>query len=269
MYINYNTVHGKEYATVTKSVRTGTSVGKGDQIYLGRVIDKDLGIYKSRERGIFHYDLKTNTFSKVDPEYIEPKEPRKTKYPKRAILSVSFGDIYVLDQFVRTNGFIDAIDAIGFRNPDTLHALYAYYILSPHANAHAQDWYDLTYAKYLYPKAQLSSQRISDALVDIGSEEAKRNFFKAYIRFLDKRPSTTGSDKPKMAGMTDGILIDSTGLPNAIQTPLTAVNNHNGVISEEIRLIYVVQQYTGMPLFSGMSPAMSLMSAPLFVPLRN
>jgi transposase len=30
---------------------------------------------------------------------------------------------------------------------------------------------------------------------------------------------------------------------------LTAVNNHNGVISEEIRLIYVVQQKTGLPLF--------------------
>ena len=53
MYINYNTVHGKEYATVTSSVRKGGSVLKGEQIYLGRVIDKSRGIYKSRERGLF------------------------------------------------------------------------------------------------------------------------------------------------------------------------------------------------------------------------
>ena len=248
MYINYNTVHGKEYATVTSSVRKGGSVLKGEQIYLGRVIDKSRGIYKSRERGLFRYDLSTNTYSAVDPDFIEPKETRKTKYPRRAILSVSFGDTYVLDQFVRSNGFLNTIDATGFRSLDTLHALFAYYILSPHANSHAQDWFDLTYAKYLYPKAQLSSQRISDALADIGSEEAKRGFFKAYIGFLEKRPSAD-TDKPQMNGMTDGILIDSTGLPNAIQTPLTAVNNHSGVISEEIRLIYVVQQHTGMPLF--------------------
>lgn len=30
---------------------------------------------------------------------------------------------------------------------------------------------------------------------------------------------------------------------------MTAVNNHSGVINEELRLIYVVQQHTGMPLF--------------------
>ena len=38
-------------------------------------------------------------------------------------------------------------------------------------------------------------------------------------------------------------------MPNAIHFPLTAVNNHNGQISEEVRLIYVVQQQTGLPLF--------------------
>ena len=89
MYINYNTVHGKEYATVTSSVRKGGSVLKGEQIYLGRVIDKSRGIYKSRERGLFRYDLSTNTYSAVDPDFIEPKETRKTKVPRRAILSVS------------------------------------------------------------------------------------------------------------------------------------------------------------------------------------
>ena len=55
--------------------------------------------------------------------------------------------------------------------------------------------------------------------------------------------------KPNPHGIDDGILIDSSGLPNSIRFPLTAVNNHNGVISEEIRLIYVVQQKTGLPLF--------------------
>ena len=93
----------------------------------------------------------------------------------------------------------------------------------------------------------MASQRISEALADIGSEDAKRSFFKEYFRFLDKCPDF---NKTKLSqGIDDGILIDSSGLPNAIHFPLTAVNNHNGVISEEIRLIYVVQQHTGMPLF--------------------
>lgn len=55
---------------------------------------------------------------------------------------------------------MEAIDAIGFRNPDTLHTLCAYYLLSPHSNVHPEDWYELSYAKCLYPKTRLQSQRI-------------------------------------------------------------------------------------------------------------
>lgn len=247
MYINYNTIGGIEYGTVTKSVRTGEKVSKSDQIYLGRVIDKERGIFKSRERGLFVYDIGTNTFGPVPADFEMPKVQRKKKYATRPTLVVSFGDVFLLDEYLKKSSFHKVIDAVRYRNPDTLHALLAFYILTSSANSHAEDWWELTYAKYLYPKAQMASQRISEALADIGSEDAKRSFFKEYFRFLDKCPDFNKT-KPSQ-GIDDGILIDSSGLPNAIHFPLTAVNNHNGVVSEEIRLIYVVQQHTGMPLF--------------------
>ncbi len=247
MYINYNTVNGVEYGTLTSSIRKGRKVEKSDQVYLGRVIDKERSIFKSRERGVFMYDIETNTFSDVPAEYEEPKIERKTRYSKRPTLIVSFGDVFLLDEYLKKSGLIRAVDAIGYRNSDTLHALLAYYILSPLANSHAEDWWELTYARYLYPKAQMSSQRISDALADIGSEDAKRSFFAEYYRFLEKTKDQNELETPY--GIDDGILIDSSGLPNAIHFPLTAVNNHNGKISEEVRLIYVVQQRTGLPLF--------------------
>lgn len=246
MYINYNIVGGIEYGTATTSVRNGHKVGKSEQIYLGRVIDKERGIFKNRRRGIFAYDVEANTFSPVPADYQEPENRHKTKYPKRPDLIVSFGDAYLLDEYLKKSGFMDAINAIGYRNPDTLRALLSYYILSPHANSHAEDWWKLTYARFLYPKAQMASQRISEALADIGSEDAKRSFFREYFKFLGKY---TTSGNTEAAGIGDGILIDSSGLPNSIHFPLTAVNNHNGVVSEEVRLIYVVQQHTGMPLF--------------------
>lgn len=246
MYINYNTVNGIEYGTAASSVRNGTKVEKGEQIYLGRVIDKERGIFKNRDRGVFVYDLESNTFSPVPADFEMPKLHRKTKYMKRPTLVVSFGDIFLLDEYLKKSGLMKALDAIAYRNPDTLRALLAYYILTPLANCHAEDWWELTYARYLYPKAQMASQRISEALADIGSEEAKRNFFKEYFRFLEGYAAQAG-DAPK--GIGDGVLIDSSGLPNSVHFPLTAVNNHNGVVSEELRLIYVVQQHTGMPLF--------------------
>lgn len=247
MYINYNTVNGIEYGTATSSVRNGAKVGKSEQIYLGRVIDKDRGIFRNRDRGLFVYDVLTNTFSPVPADFEAPKIKRKTKYSKRPTLIVSFGDIFLLDEYLKKSGLMKAIDAIGYRNNDTLHALVAYYILTSYANCHAEDWWELTYAKYLYPKAQMASQRISDALSDIGSEDAKRGFFKEYYKFLEKNADAGKTAQPDV--IDDGILIDSSGLPNSIRFPLTAVNNHNGVISEELRLIYVVQQNTGMPLF--------------------
>ncbi len=230
MYINYNTVNGIEYGTVTRSVRNGAKVKKQEQVYLGRVIDKARGIFKNREKGVFIYDLKSNTFSPVPANFEMPKLHRKTKYIKRKTLVVSFGDVFLLDEYLKKSGFMKAVNAIAYKNPDTLFALLAYYILTPFANCHAKDWWELTYAKYLYPKAQMDSQRISEALADIGSEEAKRHFFREYFCFLKKCVDYT-DHTPK--GIKDGVLIDSSGLPNAIHFPLTAINNHNGVMSEE------------------------------------
>ena len=246
MYINYKIKGGIEYAMVVTSVRKGNTVGKDKPLYLGRVLDKENNIFKSRERGVFTYDIQTGTFGSVPAEYEEPSLTRKTKYPVRKTLVVSFGDVFLLDSYLTKSGFINAVDAIGYRNPDTIHALLAFYILTSRANCHAEDWWELTYARYLYPSAQMSSQRISDALADIGSEDAKRSFFREYFHFLENQSK---SRDESYCGIDDGVLIDSSGLPNAIHFPLTAVNNHNGVISEEIRLIYVVQQHTGMPLF--------------------
>ena len=119
MYINYNIVNDIEYGTVTSSVGKGSKAGKGEQIYLGRVIDKERGIFKNRERGVFVYNLSENTFSAVSADFVEPKKQRKTKYTKRPALIVSFGDIFLLDSYLKKSGLVQAVDAIGYRNADT------------------------------------------------------------------------------------------------------------------------------------------------------
>ena len=52
-----------------------------------------------------------------------------------------------------------------------------------------------------------------------------------------------------MVSGDEAVLIDSSGLPNSVHFPLTAVSNHNGKINRELRIIAVVQKDTGMPLF--------------------
>lgn len=231
MHITYDIKGGVEYAKLCKSTREGKDVRK-DYTNLGRVLDKDAGIYRSRERGVFCYDLETDTYGKTAAEFVPPPTSRKES------LILDFGDVYFLDRFIGASGLLPSIDAVGYGNPDTLHAMVAYYAVCSAANCHAQSWWEGSYARILYPKANLSSQRISDFLVSIGDEHSQRDFFREYFKMLGGK----GADM-------ENVLIDSTGLPNSIRFPLTAVSNHGGEINNEVRLIYVVQQRTGLPLY--------------------
>jgi len=234
MYIDYTVKSGNTYARLTNSVRNGNKIEKEDKGNLGRVLDKDRGIYKSRERGVFTFDLVTGEYGNAPEDFV----PIETKKSRKEQLILDFGDIFFLDWYISNAGLRPAIDAIGYGNPDTLYAMICYYILCSMANSHAESWWEGSYARILYPRANLSSQRISNFLAAIGNEHSQRAFFQEYFTLLGRsgiRPTS--------------VLIDSTGLPNSVHFPLTAVSNRNGEINSEVRLIYVVHQKTGLPIY--------------------
>jgi hypothetical protein len=233
MYIGYDIKNGVKYAKLCSSSRVNGKV-KTKQKSLGRVLDEEKGIYRNRRLGIFTYDVETNTYGKPDASFV-PKPAKRTNHREKLILD--FGDAFFLDSYMNQKGLRSCIDAIGYGNPDTLYAMIHYYVLCNYALSHAEIWYEGSYVSELYPKANLSSQRISDFLAAIGEEYSQREFFTEYLKLVAKRKE--GTD----------ILIDSTGLPNSIHFPLTAVSNHNGTVSNEVRLIYVLQQETNLPLY--------------------
>ena len=230
MFITYYKKNEKLYAALCESKRDGKKVNK-TMTSLGRVIDKDKGIFKSRERGYFTYSLATQTYGKVDPAFSVPTTRGKLK------LLQDFGDTFFLDKFMEKEKILDCINAIGYGNNDTLKALICYYIVSNSANYHAKDWYDFNYASILYPNANLISQRISECLEAIGDEYSYRSFFNSYIKLFENVAKETNA------------AIDSTGLPNSIHFPLTAISNHNGEINNEVRLIYVLHLKTSLPIY--------------------
>ena len=240
MYIAYDIKNGVEYAKLVKSIRKGTKVVK-EYSNLGRVLDKKLGIYKNRERGIYQYDA-ANDFYDNNPDWSKSVTPVEYTTGKpsnhKEELILDFGDTFFLDSFVKNSGLNDVITGLDLKNPDTLRAMICYYILSNTANCHAETWFEGNYACKLYSEASLKSQRISEFLSELGSEEKYRAFFRRYFPYISN-------------GNADGenILIDSTGLPNSIHFPLTAISNHNGEISNEARLIFVTQQETGLPIY--------------------
>lgn len=234
MHIVYELKNDVEYGKLCTSIREGKKVRKTSE-NLGRVLDKERGIFQNRKLGVFTFSIEKG-YGKPPADFVSEVQLNmgKTK------LILDFGDSFFIDELLKKSGFVKVIEEIGYGNPDTLKAMLSYYILCRMANCHAQDWYEGNYARVLYPKANLTSQRISDFLTAIGDEYSYREFFKAYLEYLFKNANRTENV---------GILIDSTGLPNSIHFPLTAVSNHNGTISNEVRLIYVTQQETGMPIY--------------------
>ncbi len=135
------------------------------------------------------------------------------------------------------------IDEIRYKNKDTLYAMIAYYVISNAANCYANTWYEGSFESILYPKANMTSQRISDFMKSIGNSENVLKFFESHMKWIKENIS---SDK--------AIIIDSTGFHNSIHMPLTAISNHNSKISNEARMITTLLRDTGYPLMFRIIP---------------
>ena len=224
-FIHYDLKNGVEYATLYCPARVdGKKVN--DVQYLGKVIDKQHGIYQNRAKGMFKFSL-CDGYSEYTPPNIEGEEN----------LILDFGDVYLLTEHLKRAGIYDVIAGTLPKACDTVMAMTLFRVLSQNANCYASDWWEGSYARLLFPEAALSSQRLSEFLSELGKEAIQRRFFHRYLRYLCKD------------GNRKAILIDSTGLANKINFPLAAISTHGGKTSRESRLILAVDRASSMPLF--------------------
>jgi hypothetical protein len=206
---------------------------------LGRVLDKDKGIFTSRERGPFVY-LPGQEFQPIEDVYGHEESQRLGLICSKEQLILDFGDAYILHEFQQTSAILSLIKTAFPLHTDSILALLFFRILTGLANCHAETWLEGSYTRLLFPTANLRSSNITSLLKILGEEDGQRCFFRNYIQSIHKQEK-------------HGIIIDSTGLstglPNSINFPLTAMNSHNGEISNEVRLVVVVDRKTNMPLY--------------------
>lgn len=237
--ISYQKQGGHEYGTLCTVKREKGKVVKAYGETLGRVIDKDRLIFKSRARGLFQYDRKNNKFLSAPKDVEVPKRKSRMKVPARPV-TFTFGDVYMLDKYMQQTHFYGPIEDAYADKADSIKAMICYYILSTLSNQYASDWLATSMGQFLFPKAHIGSTQVSELLKYLGDESRQQLFFFSYLKWFVKRYQ--GDD-------LGNILLDSTGLPNSVHFRLTAISNHNGDINNEVRLIYVVQQSTGLPIF--------------------
>ena len=221
-----------------KTVYINGEARKEGQFNLGVVVDKSQNIFWNRKDGYITFDPVTEKISEAPLSTI-PSDWREVDHTRRRPpVCVDFGDTYLLDELIKGIGYDKVLDSINYANRDRLMSMLYYYVIEDKANRHAETWFRQNLIRILYPRAGLASQRISEFLAAIGTDDQKRDFLKAHIKYVLE---VTGGDVC--------VLIDSTGLPNSCNVPITRISSHEGDVNLEFRLIALVQKSTGLPLF--------------------
>lgn len=206
-FIRYKRFGNKEYAyeitaywdPVEKKPRQRTR-------YLGLVLDKEKGIYRKKE----------------------PEE-------KSEKLILDFGDVYLLQEFIESEGIDHLLGRVFGERKRYLLALLGYRLCHPSAMNYASIWHEGSVSRFLYKGVDLSSQRISDFLESIGDEALQRRFFEDYVS--------------SFAEAKEGVIIDTTSLPNQICFPFNAWGYGDSSMDKQIRFLFVVDRNSSLPLF--------------------
>ena len=206
-FIRYKLKGKKEYAyEITEYWDKNLGRSRQKSRYLGVVIDKNKKIFEKKKINIL---------------------------TEKIILD--FGDSYTLKKFYENSETVKIIeDIFGDLQQDFL-ALITYRLCYPSAMMHANDWINGNYATIIYPKANLTSQRISDFFKLLGDDDLQRKFFKKYLS--------------KFSHSQNGLIIDGTSLPNQIHMPMSAWGLSGEEIDKQIRFLLVVDKESSEPLY--------------------
>jgi hypothetical protein len=235
MFIKYYNSGRNRYAKVLEAKRNKNGERYDiPRFYLGRVINEEKGIFKNKERGVFKYSLSEGFGDIEDTEFY-----MEQSYGSKIELILDFGPEYVFAGTLEKEGIWEVFSSVMPKKSDTLLTLVLHSMLWTEARQFAEDFWMTSYARIVFPKARLKSQRISEFLTELGDEAVFRRFFDVYLKYVISKSQTS----------KHSIIVDSTGLQNDGHMDLTAINVHNGIVSNEVRLILAMDRTTGYPLY--------------------
>ena len=240
MAVSYQKHGDLIYGTVCKVRREGKKVIKEYGEQLGRLVDRErLVFYSKKHGGLFRYDEKTGAFLPPPDDVQAPVRKGRARVQERPVC-LSFGAVYLLDAFMKSSGLYDVIDYAFQDRSDAVRAMTVFYIASSLDNSHFADWLKCTVACWLYPKAVEAASQPETLLEYVGDTNRRQLFMLSWLDWIKK------NSPGDMAGNT---LTDSTGLPESVHFPLTAVRSGEDYISEKVRLVCLVQLASGLPLY--------------------
>ncbi len=169
----------------------------------------------------------------VDKQKGTYRLPRKEKMANELILD--FGDSFMIHETIKSTPFYEVIQESFPDLSNEVLALSYHKICNPSAMSLAKNFYTGNYVSQLFKGIDISSQKISGLLKTIGEEKTLRSFFKSYIKTVQDREN--------------GLIIDSTALPNQIHIPFTSWGYSDSNIEMSIKFLFVTTKESGSPLY--------------------
>ncbi len=210
-FITYRQFGGKEYAYELTSYRDPvTKKVRHKSKYLGAVIDKNKQIFKKKWQ---------------------------TRM-EAAILD--FGDGFIVDKFLEQTGFSALLKEIFGDYTNVILSLIYYRLCYNGAMMYAERWFEGNYSRKRFVNLDLSSQRISDYLQELGNEVMQTRFFERYMT--------------RFSTAKRGVVIDGTSLPNKIHNPLTVWGRSGEEIDKQVRFLLAIDRDEHLPMFFRLLP---------------
>ena len=222
---------------------------------LGKVVElysKKRGLFQSPTRGLVVYDAEKDEFSaplskQETVEHISDPEISEELFPAPNVHTV-FGDVYLLFEILFKTGILKLI-VNSFSNKIFIERLLCHIlhdILKDGSKIHCDDFILKSFAYYVIQDIQLNSLRSdTEFFTEMGNDKKKMQFFTKYISFMREENTNFGKT----------CFVDSTPLPNDIDSPFSALCSH-GVDSSsfQMRLILVLDELTCCPIWFDIIP---------------
>ena len=236
-YVRFYKKGDAEYGEWRVSVREGDKVTH-ERRNLGRVIDRERMIFKKRSGPAYGIDADGNPREITTNELPTLVERKSLEWSEERD-PLDFGDVFLTVEYMRKMGLLQIMEELLDGEGDTVKSLLVYKIVNAKsALMQCATWWKGSYACYLFPEADLRTQTVSACLEKLGSEHFQQRFFKAYLEML------CGDGHGAI-----GTLVDSVGLPSASRTQMVQISSHNGEVSSQDRIIYVVDRNNSMPIY--------------------
>lgn len=217
---------------------------------LGKVVflspDGKSGIFESPIRGLVEYDVITDTFTNVD---INDDRIKDKNITISSMVHTIFGDSYLLLEFLNKHNLLNIFRELFIDDNDYERFLshLCYDILKDGSHVSCDNFITRSFLSYLIPDLGIPSLKCDSRFFKIMSnDKLKLDFFKKFIKHMRNKYPNFGK----------ATYVDSTPLPNDISNnPFNALCSHGiGQVSIQMRLVLILDQETGLPVWFEIIP---------------